>query len=119
MGLRRQAPAARHEVLRVERGVKVHGINGYQREAKTEGEPEAEDGLGPEERKNYQVVAARVNYIAGDTPCVKFSAKEICKHMADPKVADLQMIKKLARFMVGLKEARSVMDGSRGPRPMR
>jgi hypothetical protein len=79
--------------------------NGYKEEATIEGEPEVE-GLSPEEQRNYRALAARVNYIAQDNPCVQFSAKEACRRMANPTVPDFQKMKKLAHFMVGLKDVK-------------
>ena len=63
-------------------------------------------GLGPEECQTYRALAARVNYIAQDNPCIQYSAKEICQHMANPAVEHFAKTKKLARFIVGVKSAR-------------
>ncbi len=68
-----EAGGRRREII-----MKYFGLNeepkdlskiGYKEEAKTEGEPEAIE-LSPEERKNYPALAAKVNYIAQDNPCI-------------------------------------------------
>ena len=89
----------------LDEGSKALVKNGYKEDAKAEGESESV-GLGPEECRAYRALAARVNYIAQDNPCIQCSAKEICRHMANPAVEHFAKIKKLARFMVGVKSAR-------------
>ena len=76
-------------------------MNGY-KDVKIEGEFDKVD-LNADETKDYRALAARVNYIAQDNPCVQFAAKEICRSMAKPLLEDFQKVKKLARFMIGMK----------------
>ena len=78
--------------------------NGYKEEVHGEGEPDKE--LDGTEAKNYRALAARVNYMAQDNPCVQFSAKEICRAMSKPRLSDFQRLKKLARFLMGMREVR-------------
>ena len=76
--------------------------NGYKEEIETEGETKNEE-LSLEDQRTYRALAARINYIAQDNPCIQFSAKEICRSMAKPVLQDFQKVKKLARFMAGVK----------------
>ena len=52
------------------------------------------------EASEYRKVAARLNYMAQDSPDVMFGTKEGCRGMAKPTVGCLRKLKKLARFMV-------------------
>ena len=42
----------------------------------------------------------RHNYIARDRPGVQYATKELCRHMADPRQADMRATKRLARYLV-------------------
>ncbi len=77
--------------------------NGCNEGVTAEGELE---WLSPEERSSYRALSARINYLAQGSPCVQFSAKEVCRRMLSPSSRDFQRLKKLARFLVGLKEVK-------------
>ena len=49
------------------------------------------------------MLAARPNFIAQDNPAIQYSAKEICRNMARPETARFAKIKKLAMFLLGVK----------------
>ena len=45
-------------------------------------------------------LVARLSYIAQDRPGIQCAAVELCRHMADPRHADLEAMKRLARYLV-------------------
>ena len=49
------------------------------------------------------MLAARMNYMAQDNPAIQYAAKEVCRKMARPKIKDFSELKKLARFILGVK----------------
>ena len=49
------------------------------------------------------MLAARMNYTAQDNPAIQYAAKEACRKMAMPKIKDFSELKKLARFILGMK----------------
>ena len=59
--------------------------------------------LDIQECKSYRMLAARLNFIAQDNLAIQYSAKEICRNMARPETAHFAKIKKLARFLLGVK----------------
>ena len=59
--------------------------------------------LNPEECTAFRALAARLNYMAQDHPAIQFAAKEICRKMARPIGSDFFKIKRLARFLVGIR----------------
>jgi hypothetical protein len=50
---------------------------------------------------SFRAVAARLNYLAQDSPEVQFAAKEVCRQMARPTVESWQKLKVVARFLLG------------------
>ena len=76
--------------------------NGY----KTRAEEGASEGgcteLGPEEKKAFRMLAARLNYLAQDSPVIQFAAKEVCRKMSCPRDEDFVSLKRLVRFIVGI-----------------
>ncbi len=78
------------------------GKNGYREESPAEGE--SQDGeLSVEGWRTYRTLAARINYVAQDGPCIQYAAKEVCRSMSSPTLEDFQRVKQLARFVVGIK----------------
>ena len=63
-----------------------------------EGDDEALEG---EEARNYRGSAARLNYMAQDSPGIMFGTKEACRGMASPTRGDFRRLKKVAKFLVG------------------
>lgn len=53
--------------------------------------------------KPNRTMAARLNFMAQDSPAMQFPAKEVCRHMADPCTEDFGKIKRLVRFIAGVK----------------
>ena len=92
---------SRHRKLIIEH----FGFDGRTRSLKANGGKEEEEGdeeeLEGEEARAYRTVAARLNYIAQDSPDVMFGTKEGCRGMAKPTKGDLRKLKKVARFMLG------------------
>ena len=60
--------------------------------------------LNKDEMKAFRMLAARLNYIAQDDPTIQFAAKELCRMMSSPTSQDFSKLKKLVRFLVGVKE---------------
>ena len=80
---------------------KVLTKNGY----KDEGERREESvpgELSKEEVTVYRMLAARLNYMSQDDPSVQYPTKEICRTMSAPESEDFGVVKKLARFMMGV-----------------
>ena len=44
--------------------------------------------LNTDERKSFRMLAARLNYMAQDDPTIQYSAREICRKMANPTSQD-------------------------------
>ncbi len=49
----------------------------------------------------FRAVAARANYLAADRPECQFSAKEVCRWMAEPTEVSLAALKRLGRYIEG------------------
>jgi hypothetical protein len=62
--------------------------------------------LGVEETKVFRMLAARLNFMAQDNPAIQFAAKEVCRRMAHPVEEDFRAIKRLVRYIVGIKAVR-------------
>ena len=60
--------------------------HGYKEEVITEGELEMEQ-LNVEEQQTCRALAARLNYIAQDDPCIQFPEKEAFRSMLCPIVS--------------------------------
>ena len=65
-------------------------------------QPEDDDDteLTSKEGTKYRRLVARLNYIAQDRPGIQYATKELCRHMADPRQADMRAMKRLARYLV-------------------
>ena len=63
-----------------------------------------EDGDGAEltsrDGAMHRRLVARLSYIAQHRPDVQRATKELCRHLADPRQADLKAMKRLARYLV-------------------
>ena len=49
----------------------------------------------------YRALAARVNYLSLDRPDIQYAARDVAKHMANPKEYDWNRLKRIARYLVG------------------
>ena len=68
-------------------------------------QPEDDDSdddaeLTSKEGAKYRRLVARLSYIAQDIPDMQYATKELCRHMADPRQADLRAMKRLATCLV-------------------
>ncbi len=52
--------------------------NGYKEEVPAEGEPK-EGELSIEGRRTYRTLAAKINYIAQDDPCIQYVARRCAR----------------------------------------
>jgi len=70
---------------------------------KVSGKPNAEldKPLNKNEASMYRGLAARANYLSQDRSDIKFAVKEISRRMSNPRVKDLQALKRLARYLIG------------------
>ena len=105
-GLTWQA-SSRHKALLMEYfgmkdNVKVLSKNGYKDDPAKGGLEE--QILGKDEMKAFLMLAARLNYVAQDDSTIQFAAKEHCRKMSSPTSQDFSKLKKLVRFLVGVKE---------------
>ncbi len=83
------------EALGFDHNTKGLSVNGRVEEP-TEGEAELEAG----EVTSFRALAARLNYLAQDSPDVQFAAKEVCRDMARPNQGSWRRLKALARFLL-------------------
>ena len=49
----------------------------------------------------YCAMTARANYLAQDRTEIRFAVKELSRRMANPRVKDINAMKRLARYLVG------------------
>ena len=74
--------------------------------AESEEDEEGEEDPEGEEATAFRALAARVNFLAQDCPDIQFSAKEVCRDMAVPKVRSWAKLKRLARYLVQRKNVK-------------
>ena len=67
--------------------------NGYDEDCRSEQDDENDGLLTATESKAFRMLAARLNYMAQDHVWLQFSAKEICRSVANPKANDFLKIK--------------------------
>jgi hypothetical protein len=53
------------------------------------------------EATSFRALAARLNYLAQDSPEIMFAAKEVCREMAKPSTSSWRKLKTLSRFILG------------------
>ena len=69
-----------------------------------------ETELDREESARFRAIAAKLNYLAQDSPDLQFAAKEVCRHMAKPTVGAWASAKGLARYVLGRTRAVYVFE---------
>jgi len=57
--------------------------------------------LTGEKAKLYRAVAARANYLAQDRSDIRYSVKELCRHMSKPRNIDYNQLIRFGRYLVG------------------
>ena len=57
--------------------------------------------LDAERARSYRAIAARRNYISPDRPDIGYAVKESARNMIEPRVSDLQKLRKIGRYLVG------------------
>ena len=82
------------EQLGMDENSKGLKVNGRVEEEKEEGEMQGA------EVTSFRAVAARLNYLAQDSPDAQFSAKEVCREMSRPSASSWRRLKVLARFLL-------------------
>jgi hypothetical protein len=63
-------------------------------------EEEDDEALSDADAGLYRSFAARANYLALDRPDLGFAAKELCRRMRRPGRADLEALRRLARYLL-------------------
>ena len=63
-----------------------------------------DEELSGEEKKAFRSCAAKLNYLGLDRPDIQFATKMVCQAMTNPTVAAKNMVKRIARYLVGAKE---------------
>jgi hypothetical protein len=86
------------EALGLTASSKELSVNGRVRDV--QGDENDVELVGPE-ATSFRAVAARMNYLAQDSPDIQFAAKEVCRQMAKPTEESWQKLKVLARFVLG------------------
>ena len=72
------------------------------------GELENEDGgddLPAQEATRFRALAARANYLAQDRADIQFAVKELARRMSTAKSGDMELLKRLGRYLVGTPRA--------------
>jgi hypothetical protein len=92
-------PSHRHKVmdaLGFDAKSKVLSVTGRVEDSDVDGEE-----LTGSEATSFRAIAARLNYIAQDSPEIMFAAKEVCREMAKPSTGSWNKLKMLSRFVLG------------------
>ena len=69
---------------------------------------EGDQKMPKDEATGFRSIAARGNYLAQDRPDIQFSTNRLCKNMAEPLRKNEYMLKKLGRYLRGVKTAEYV-----------
>ena len=62
---------------------------------------EEEEPLPNAQATRYRMIAARANYLCADRTDIQYAVKECCRGMAAPEVRHWNMLKRLARYLLG------------------
>ena len=62
---------------------------------------EEEQPIDRDQVTKFRMLAARANYLASDRPDIQYAVKECCRGMATPLRRHWNMLKRLARYLVG------------------
>ena len=63
----------------------------------------------------FRSMAARVNYLSLDRPDLQFAAKRVCQGMANPTMAGMMKLKRVARYLASAAEGTLEFGAERGP----
>ena len=75
--------------------------------------------LGSSEAKSFRALAARMNFVAPDTPDIQYPVKEVCRLMANPRTTSWAPLKKIARYLVSRTRVCGSTIGAMNPAPGR
>ena len=81
-----------------EEGAKGAAVNG---DKERKEEEEDEDDMEREEAKTFRGLVARMNYVAQDSPDLRYPAKEVSRDMARPKRGAWRRLKKVVKYVAG------------------
>ena len=85
----------------------VVGVNGEKDEEELPGD---EEELQGREATEFRGVAARVNYLSLDCPDLQFPVTQCSREMAKPTKGSWRRLKKVARYMLGVKSVKWVYE---------
>ena len=84
---------------------KVLTVNGEKNKEEKDREEYDDREVYGEEATSFRAIAARLNFLAMDSPDIMYPVKEICREMTKPKRKSWKAIKRLARYMLGRRAA--------------
>ena len=61
--------------------------------------------MGDSQALQFRGLVAIVNYLSQDRPDIQYSIKEMARRMARPRVSDWALVKRVARYLVGVRKA--------------
>ena len=61
---------------------------------------QCDEPLNAEQSARYRGIAARINYLASDTPDVQYSVKEVCRDMSSPSTGSWRRLERIGRYML-------------------
>ena len=85
------------EFFGFEQGTKGLSITGERDMKEEEGDSEP---LSRAEAKEFRGLAARMNYLAQDSPDLQFPIKQVSREMANPTRGSWKRMKKVARYII-------------------
>ena len=59
------------------------------------------DLLKPEQASMYRALSARANYLSQDRSDIRFSVKELCRRMSQPRQIDWKQLLVMGRYLIG------------------
>jgi hypothetical protein len=74
-----------------------------------------EEALDEDDKKVYQSLSARLNFLSMDRADLQFAVKELMRKMSVPTKADLRALKRVARYVVGAPRVTQLFRWQRRP----
>ena len=73
---------------------------GLMANGKAEDPEESDEELDGPEITEFRAAAARLNFVAQDSPDIHFATKEVCREMSEPTRSSWVRLKRLARYLL-------------------
>ena len=77
------------------------GASAFNGDRERKEEPEDEEEMDKKEATEFRGLAARLNYLAQDSPDLQYPAKEVSREMARPTKGAWRRLKKVVRYLLG------------------